>query len=82
MLDTKSFTEKKQFECDRHTAEMDFLIAQKSMYRITTVVWPDKYDVDAAVKKFEYEMTLSDFLEHWLGALDKNHEDVISLEPI
>ncbi len=82
MLDTKSFTEKKQIECDRHTAEMDFLVAQKTMYQITTVVWPDKYDVDGAIRKFVYEMTLSDFLEHWLGTLDKNREDIISVEPI
>jgi hypothetical protein len=82
MLDTKSFTEKAQVECDRHTAEMDFLIAQKTMYKITTVVWPEKYDVDGRVKRFVYEMTLSDFLEHWLGTLDKNCEDIIAVEPI
>ena len=82
MLDTKTLPETKQFECDRHTAEMDFLIAQKTMYQITTVVWPDRYDVDGAVRKFVYKMKLSDFLEHWLETLDKNCEDIISIEPI
>ena len=60
-------------ECPRTTAEMDFLIAQKMMYEITTVKWPQPYDgSDGKVYKETYNMTLSDFLEHWLGTLDKN----------
>ncbi|MBW8035045.1 MAG: hypothetical protein FVQ79_05270 [Planctomycetes bacterium] len=82
MLETRNFTEKNSSKCDRHTAEMDFLIAQKMMYEITTVVWADKYDVDGEVKKVVYEMTLSDLLEHWLETLDKNRQDIISIKPV
>ena len=82
MLETKKITQKQESPYDRHTAEMDFLIAQKMMYEISTVVWPDKYDVDGEVKKVVYEMTLSEFLEHWLETLDKNRQDIISIKPI
>jgi hypothetical protein len=70
-------------ECPQPTAEMDFLIAQKMMYQITTVTWPQPYDGSEG-KSFKntYEMTLSDFLEHWHKNLDKNAENVISIKPI
>ncbi len=82
MLETRKFTQKHKSQYDRHTAEMDFLIAQKMMYEITTVVWADKFDVDGEAKKVVYEMTLSDFLEHWLDTLDKNRQDIIAIKPI
>jgi hypothetical protein len=70
-------------ECPQPTAEMDFLIAQKMMYQITTVTWPQPSDgPEAKVHKNTYEMTLSDFLEHWHKNLNKNIENVISIKPI
>ncbi len=70
-------------ECPQPTAEMDFLIAQKLIYKITTITWPQPYDgSDGKVYKKTYEMTLSDFLEHWHANLDKNAENVISIKPI
>lgn len=70
-------------ECPQATAEMDFLIAQKLIYQITTLTWPQPSDgPDARIHKNTYEMTLSDFLEHWHVNLDKNIENVISIKPI
>jgi hypothetical protein len=70
-------------ECPHQTAEMDFLIAQKMMYKITTITWPQPYDgSDGKSFKKTYQMTLSDFLEHWHKNLDKNIENVISILPI
>jgi hypothetical protein len=70
-------------ECSQPTAEMDFLIAQKLMYQITTIRWPQPSDgPDAKVYKSTYEMTLSDFLEHWHANLNKDIENVISIKPI
>jgi len=70
-------------ECVRSSAEMDFLIAQKMMYEIITVKWPQAYDgSEGQVYKNTYHMTLSDFLEHWLKELDKDSEDIVSIKPI
>lgn len=73
----------KSNECPQPTAEMDFLIAQKLMYQITTLTWPQPCDgSDGKVYKKTYDMTLSDFLEHWYVNVDKDIENIISIKPI
>ena len=83
MLTMEEIKPIENIEYPRHTAEMDFLIAQKMVYQITTVVWPQPYDgSEGKVYKNVYEMTLSEFLEHWHVNLDKDKENVISIKPI
>ena len=68
--------------CAAQTAEMDFLIAQKLMYRVTTVVWPQANDTEDKTYKKTYEMTLSELLENFSVNLDKNIENIISIKQI
>ena len=70
-------------ECTLQTAEMDFLIAQKMMYQVTTIVWPEKYDgAESETTQKVYEMTLSDLLEHFVQNLNKDSENIVSIKPI
>jgi len=68
--------------CDKQTAEMDFLIAQKLMYRVTTIVWPQASNTENMTYKKTYEMTLSELLENFSVNLDKNSENIVSIKPI
>ena len=81
MLTTKPIMQEKSEPCSQAKAEMDFLIAQKMMYSVETVVWPDSVEGGQPCKCV-YKMTLSDLLERWLPELDKNTEDVVSIKPI